>query len=64
MPCFKGRKRMAYVQEEADKYGIPFFVLDRPNPLGGRITEGPLLDDKYLALTAYFDEPTRHGMPL
>jgi len=31
---------MAYCMEEAAKRNIAFFVLDRPNPLGGQIVEG------------------------
>src|SRR6266705_2148147 len=35
---------MAYCMEEAAKRGISVFVLDRPNPIGGEIVEGPMLD--------------------
>jgi len=31
---------MGYCMEEAAKRNIAFFVLDRPNPLGGEIIEG------------------------
>jgi uncharacterized protein YbbC (DUF1343 family) len=34
---------MVYAMRAAARVGIPFVVLDRPNPLGGR-TEGILLD--------------------
>jgi uncharacterized protein YbbC (DUF1343 family) len=34
---------MAYCMEEAAKRNIAFFVLDRPNPIGGEIVEGPML---------------------
>lgn len=53
---------MAYAMEEADKKLIPFYVLDRPNPVTGTIVEGPVLDDSVRALTAYFKVPIRHGM--
>ena len=35
---------MAYCMEAAAKQHIAFFVLDRPNPLGGEVIEGPMLD--------------------
>ena len=35
---------MAYAMEEAAKHHIAFYVLDRPNLLGGDIIEGPMLD--------------------
>jgi uncharacterized protein YbbC (DUF1343 family) len=53
---------MAYCMEEAAKRRIPFYVLDRPNPLGGEILEGPMLDLDRLSFTAYFSMPVRHGM--
>ena len=52
---------MAYALEEADKYGIEFYVLDRPNLAGGTIVEGPVLDDSVRAFTAYLAVPLRHG---
>ena len=53
---------MAYCMEEAAKRHIPFYVLDRPNPLGGEILEGPMVDPGRLSFTAYFPMPVRHGM--
>src|SRR6185295_14317871 len=35
---------LVYVMEEAARHGIPVVVLDRPNPLTGRVVEGPLMD--------------------
>lgn len=51
---------MGYAMEEAAKAGLPFVVLDRPNPIGG-LVEGPVLDPKISAFTAYFPVPARHG---
>jgi len=53
----------AYVLEEAARHGLRVVVLDRPNPIGGRI-EGPLLDEKHLGFTGYVPAPTRHGLTL
>ena len=35
---------MALSMEAAAEAGKEFFVLDRPDPIGGEIIEGPLLD--------------------
>jgi len=51
---------MGYAMEEAAKAGLPFMVLDRPNPIGG-LVEGPVLDPEVSFFTAYFPVPTRHG---
>ncbi|MDP9339657.1 MAG: DUF1343 domain-containing protein [Acidobacteriota bacterium] len=55
---------MAYCMEEAAKRNIAFFVLDRPNPLGGEIVEGPLLDADKMSFTAYFPLPVRYGLTI
>ena len=55
---------MAYCMEEAAKRNIAFFVLDRPNPLGGEIVEGPVLDADKTAFTAYFPLPVRYGLTI
>jgi len=53
---------MAYAMEEAARHRIPFYVLDRPNPLGGERIEGPLLDLDKLSFVGYFPLPVRYGM--
>ncbi len=55
---------MGYCMEEAAKAGIPFYVLDRPNPIGGLSVEGPMLDADKISFTAYSRLPIRHGMTL
>jgi uncharacterized protein YbbC (DUF1343 family) len=55
---------MAYCMEEAAKRKIAFFVLDRPNPLGGEIVEGPVLDADKTSFTAYFPLPVRYGLTI
>ncbi len=55
---------MAYCMEEAAKRHIPFFVLDRPNPLGGEIVEGPMLDADKTSFVAYFPLPVRYGLTI
>jgi uncharacterized protein YbbC (DUF1343 family)/CubicO group peptidase (beta-lactamase class C family) len=56
---------MAYALEAAAKAGIPFFVLDRPNPITGVKVEGPLLDAANTSFVGYMTgEPVRHGMTM
>ncbi|HKO05946.1 MAG TPA: exo-beta-N-acetylmuramidase NamZ domain-containing protein [Candidatus Acidoferrales bacterium] len=53
---------MAYCMEEAAKHHLAFYVLDRPNPIGGLAVEGPVLDLDRLNFVGYFRMPIRHGM--
>jgi uncharacterized protein YbbC (DUF1343 family) len=55
---------MAYCMEEAAKRGIAFYVLDRPNPLGGEIVEGPVQDQDKTSFTGYFPLPVRYGLTI
>jgi uncharacterized protein YbbC (DUF1343 family) len=55
---------MGYCMEEAAKRNIAFYVLDRPNPLGGEIVEGPMLDADKTSFTAYFPLPVRYGLTI
>jgi uncharacterized protein YbbC (DUF1343 family)/CubicO group peptidase (beta-lactamase class C family) len=56
---------MAYVLEEAVKKNIAVVVLDRPNPIGGGLIEGPTLDQAALGFTGYFASmPIRHSLTL
>ncbi|MEP6801321.1 MAG: exo-beta-N-acetylmuramidase NamZ domain-containing protein [Acidobacteriota bacterium] len=51
-----------YLLEEAAKAKIPLVVLDRPDPIGGSVVEGPLADSDKLSFTAYASIPVRYGM--
>ncbi len=53
---------MALAMEAAQEKGIPFIVLDRPNPLGGKKVEGPVLDPKFASFVGQYAIPLRHGM--
>jgi uncharacterized protein YbbC (DUF1343 family) len=56
---------MAYAMEAAAKAGVPFYVLDRPNPITGTHVEGPLLDAANQSFVGYFPGlPVRHGMTI
>ena len=52
------------VMEEAAKLGKPVFILDRPNPLGGNATEGPLADESQLSFIAAHTTPVRYGLTI
>jgi uncharacterized protein YbbC (DUF1343 family) len=53
---------MALAMQAAARKGIPFVVLDRPNPIGGEIVEGALLDPKFKSFVGMYPIPARHGM--
>lgn len=52
---------MAYMMDAAAENNIPFIILDRPNPLGRKIS-GPILDVEYASFVGMFPIPIRHGM--
>jgi uncharacterized protein YbbC (DUF1343 family) len=53
---------MALAMQAAAKKKIPFVVLDRPNPIGGEIVEGALLDPQFKSFVGMYPIPARHGM--
>lgn len=53
---------MALSMQAAKRKGIPFVVLDRPNPIGGEIVEGALLDPRFKSFVGMYPIPARHGM--
>ncbi|WP_461258912.1 exo-beta-N-acetylmuramidase NamZ domain-containing protein [Acidithiobacillus sp.] len=55
---------MAYAMEAAAKHGIPFYVLDRPDPIGANVVQGPVLDADLESFTGYFPLPVRYGMTI
>ena len=55
---------MLYALEEAAKAKLPFYVLDRPNPVTGAHVEGPILDASLQSFAGCYDLPVRHGLTL
>jgi uncharacterized protein YbbC (DUF1343 family) len=55
---------MALSMKAAARKGIPFVVLDRPNPIGGEIVEGALLDPRFASFVGMYPIPARHGMTI
>ncbi len=49
--------------EVAHAAGVPVIVLDRPNPIGGRV-EGPVLREAFASFVGRLDVPLRHGLTL
>jgi len=53
---------LQYCLVAAKKYNKPLIVLDRPNPLGGMIVEGPVLEDPFKSFMGVDNLPMAHGM--
>ncbi|MCX6179493.1 MAG: DUF1343 domain-containing protein [Chlorobiales bacterium] len=53
---------LALFMDSVSGMDIEIMVLDRPNPLGGTIIEGPLLDQAFRSFVGIFPIPVRHGM--
>jgi uncharacterized protein YbbC (DUF1343 family) len=55
---------MLYCLEECGKLGMPVVVLDRPNPLGGEVVEGPVVDTAFRSFVGAAAVPLRHGLTI
>ncbi|MBI4636777.1 MAG: DUF1343 domain-containing protein [Candidatus Rokubacteria bacterium] len=55
---------LVYVMEEAARRGLPVVVLDRPNPIGGRVVEGPSMDADLRSFTGPHAVPVRTGLTI
>lgn len=53
---------MGLAMEAAAENGIEFYVLDRPNPLGGERVEGIPFDNRFRSFYSEWDIPYIHGM--
>jgi uncharacterized protein YbbC (DUF1343 family) len=53
---------LALFMEALSGKATEIMVLDRPNPLGGAIVEGPLLDMAFRSFVGIFPVPVRHGL--
>ena len=53
---------MALAMESCAEAGIPFVVLDRPNPIGGEVREGPVLRAGFESFVGLHPIPLRHGL--
>ena len=55
---------MGYTMEAAATHHLAYYVLDRPDPLGGERIEGPMLDRDRTNFVGYFPMPVRMAMTL
>ncbi len=55
---------VSHILEAAGEHGVRVMILDRPNPLGGRTVDGPVLDKAQSSLVGRFPIPVRHGLTL
>lgn len=55
---------MAHCMEACAELGIPVTILDRPNPIGGEVTEGPEHDMAFKSFVGLYSLPVRHGMTI
>ena len=53
---------MALAMQAAAQQGIPFLVLDRPNPLGGELIEGPILEERFQSFIGLYPIPYIYGL--
>lgn len=53
---------MGLAMNAAAEKGIPFVVLDRPNPINGIVVDGPVLDRGTESFVGYHSIAVRHGM--
>ncbi|GAA4710709.1 DUF1343 domain-containing protein [Brevibacillus fulvus] len=51
-----------YCMIAAQKYQKQIIVLDRPNPVGGTIAEGPVAEDPFISFVGVDNMPMAHGM--
>ena len=58
-PATMGRSMIS-----AAEAGIPFVVLDRPNPLGGERMEGTIREEQFRSGIGLYPTPVTHGMTI
>ncbi len=55
---------LALTMEAAAEKGIPYLVLDRPNPIGGVRVDGPMLDKSLRSFVGWLPLPVVHGLTM
>jgi uncharacterized protein YbbC (DUF1343 family) len=53
---------MAYAMQSAKTFDREFWVLDRPNPVGGELVEGPVLETAFESFIGLYPIAMRHGL--
>ncbi|MFN8516798.1 MAG: DUF1343 domain-containing protein [Chloroflexia bacterium] len=55
---------VALTLEVCARVGLPVLILDRPNPIGGLVVEGPMLNPAQSSFVGMLPIPIRHGLTL
>ncbi|MDI6795891.1 MAG: DUF1343 domain-containing protein, partial [Desulfatibacillaceae bacterium] len=55
---------VSYCMETAAKTKTKVVILDRPNPVGGAVVEGGLLEPSFTSFVGRFPMPMRHGLTM
>ena len=53
---------LLHVMQAAAEHDLPLIVCDRPNPIGGKVLEGPVLDPAFASFVGCGPLPIRHGL--
>lgn len=62
--CYTYITTLFYMMEECALRKIPVIVFDRPNPIGGDIVDGTMLEPAHRAFTSYINVAYCHGMTI
>ncbi|HBN97039.1 MAG TPA: DUF1343 domain-containing protein, partial [Firmicutes bacterium] len=54
---------LLYALQAAAEFDLPMIVLDRPNPLGGEVMEGNILEPEFTSFVGY-PIPIRYGLTI
>lgn len=55
---------MTYMMETCAENNVEVIILDRPNPIGGDVLEGNLLDMSFRSFVGRYPLPMRHGLTM
>ncbi|WKZ71010.1 MAG: DUF1343 domain-containing protein [Melioribacteraceae bacterium] len=55
---------LLYLLEACGENNVDIIVLDRPNPLGGILVDGPILEDNFKSFVGVDNIPVIHGMTI
>ncbi len=53
---------LGYAMQAAARNDVEFWILDRPNPLGGERVAGPILEKGYMSFVGLYPIPVQYGL--
>jgi len=53
---------LGLLMEKCEDKDINIIILDRPNPIGGKVIEGNVLDKNFKSFVGQYEIPMRHGL--